>query len=202
MNMKKRFTLIELLVVVAIIGILASMLLPSLSRAREVTKRAVCMSNQKQIGMLFINYVDSDLKTSYHTSEGKMFDRGYWRRETLKASGYDEDIVENRIKYFQEEINCPNAKENWDYAVNREVCNKNLALSSITEPNDIAWLGEPLDNQHIISLGTYEPLARTDDTRHNINRASSNALFVDLHVQTVNWSQLSDSTAGPKLAFP
>lgn len=160
------------------------------------------MSNQKQIGMLFINYVDSDLDTNYHTSEGKMFDRGYWRRETLKASGYDQDVIDNRYEYFQEEVNCPNAKADWNFAVNREICNKNLSLSSITEPNDIAWLGEPLDNQHIISLGTYEPLARTDDTRHNINRALSNALFVDLHVQTVNWSQLSDSTAGPKLAFP
>ena len=44
----RKFTLIELLVVIAIIGILVSILMPSLSRARHVTKQAVCKSNLSQ----------------------------------------------------------------------------------------------------------------------------------------------------------
>lgn len=48
----KRFTLLELMVVIAIIGILITLLMPSLSQAREKGRAAVCLSNYKQLAML------------------------------------------------------------------------------------------------------------------------------------------------------
>lgn len=55
------FTLIELLVVVAIIGILAAILFPVFAQAREKARQTACLSNEKQIGLAVMQYVqDSD----------------------------------------------------------------------------------------------------------------------------------------------
>ncbi|NLF18521.1 MAG: DUF1559 domain-containing protein [Lentisphaerae bacterium] len=72
-----RFTLIELLVVIAIIAILAAMLLPALSKAREKARTISCLNNQKQSSLGLLMYCD-DNRERYPQGDAVAWGDGGW----------------------------------------------------------------------------------------------------------------------------
>ncbi len=60
MKTRRAFTLVELLVVISIIALLMAILLPALNRAREQGKRALCLSNLRQLTACWIMYADDN----------------------------------------------------------------------------------------------------------------------------------------------
>lgn len=90
-NQRRGFTLIELLVVVAIIALLISILLPSLTSAREQARTAKCAANMKQVGIAFGSYL-AENRGVYPNSYDYPYDYNgnvnYMNQDASKPFGY------------------------------------------------------------------------------------------------------------------
>ena len=112
--MKKGFTLIELLVVIAIIAILAAILFPVFSKAREKARQTTCTSNQKQIALAVSMFVQENDETM------PVVDDSVWGSIDVKG----------KI------VNCPNTTGQ-GYVMNAYL--SDLGLGQVTIPEAV-WL--------------------------------------------------------------
>ncbi|HEX7862773.1 MAG TPA: DUF1559 domain-containing protein [Verrucomicrobiae bacterium] len=129
------FTLIELLVVIGIIGILAGLLIPALSKARERGRAIRCVSNQKQIGVAFQLYVEDH----QFMPPGRIAGFTQWDLCVGMYVGGKEGALspEARTALFM----CPSVKRNngvrLNYGANPNVCKEIRAGTGFMPPGDL-----------------------------------------------------------------
>lgn len=186
------FTLVELLVVIGIIGVLISILIPALSRARGQAIRLQCMSNVRSLLQYTVNYASSNrgwyppltprLSWPYYFDcNERDSDKVDWRARIMKEMGLKRDF-----------FYCPaNVEWNKDSLWGDSTATASVwgytyfgSLQTITYPNPSGFLIVNEDN------GAPFPLSAQSSTRYYPSKAGEKAVY------KVLWTDLTRTAGG------
>jgi prepilin-type N-terminal cleavage/methylation domain-containing protein/prepilin-type processing-associated H-X9-DG protein len=181
----KGFTLIELLVVIAIIGILASILLPSLARAKQAAHKIKCLSQMRQLGFALQMYADEHdgeypprqfspnswvftLKPYYLNTEEDLLQcpsDGFFNKRSYLINGWND--------YFEAVLSPADylTYRNWNWP-------KGMPEGAIRDPSETITFGEKAKGSGQVHMDFYQ-LNDLEELEHKRHGRGSNFVFAD-----------------------
>ncbi|MCM8541837.1 MAG: type II secretion system GspH family protein [Lentisphaeraceae bacterium] len=190
LNRKSKFTLLELLVVVAIIGILLSLLLPSLSKAKDASKRVVCGSNYKQMYVGSMIYTNNNDKKLPRTRRAR-YNHYSWIWTVSQA--LDLDATANPSRANTDLFTCPkvpvSASMNTSYAYNIYCGSKKnglarydiVTLTKVSKLEEAWFIGEGVPPQ--FNTGLFSQIKNNENKLHG---STTQGILLDGAVKNIN----------------